>query len=287
MNRWQSDVIEINGLRLHYTRTGGDKPPLVLAHGFSEDGLVWTALAEVLEDKYDVIMPDARGHGQSDAAETGLGTAELASDLHGIISALGLDKPAVLGHSMGGMTTLALAGLYPDVPGAILVEDGMPFEMRRTAPEHEGARDGLRAYFNTIKGKNYEELMAWRRIQSPNWSETDVRTFADAKMRLNPQTLAPYLNRDAVASNARDMASPVDWPTLLRQIRCPALLITGVPEHGAMVSASQAATLQEMVPTLRVVHIANASHDVRRDQSGDFLEVIDPFLADWARGRLP
>jgi pimeloyl-ACP methyl ester carboxylesterase len=286
MNHWQSDVIELNGLRLHYTRTGGDKPPLVLAHGFSEDGLVWTALAEVLEDEYDVIMPDARGHGQSDAAETGLGTAELASDLHGIISELGLNKPAVLGHSMGGMTTFALAGLYPDVPGAILVEDGMPFEMRRTAAENAGASDGLRAYFDTIKGKNHQELMAWRRIQSPNWSETDVRTFADAKIRLNPQTLAPYMNRDAAVSNARDMASPVDWPTLLRQIRCPALLITGDSELGALVSASQAAALQEKVPTLRVAHIANASHDVRRDQSEDFLKVIAPFLSDWARGRL-
>jgi pimeloyl-ACP methyl ester carboxylesterase len=71
MNRWKSDVIEINGLRLHYTRTGGDKPPLVLAHGFSEDGLVWTALAEVLEDQYDLIMPDARGHGQSDPGGMG------------------------------------------------------------------------------------------------------------------------------------------------------------------------------------------------------------------------
>jgi len=287
MNRWQSDVIEINGLRLHYTRTGGDKPPLVLAHGFSEDGLVWTALAEVLEHRYDVIMPDARGHGQSDAAETGLGTAELASDLQGIISALGLYKPAVLGHSMGGMTTFALAGLYPDIPGAILVEDGMPFEMRPKANESEGARDGLRAYFTTIKGKNHEQLMAWRRIQSPNWSETDVRTFADAKIRLNPQTLAPFTDRDTAASNVRTVASLVDWPALLRQIRCPALLITGDPELGAMVTASQAATLQEQVPTLRVAHIPNATHDVRRDQSGDFLAVISPFLAEWARVRVP
>jgi pimeloyl-ACP methyl ester carboxylesterase len=286
MSGWQSDVIAINGLRLHYTRTGGDKPPLVLAHGFSEDGLVWTALAEVLEDAYDVIMPDARGHGQSDAAETGLGTAELASDLHGIISALGLSKPAVLGHSMGGMTTFALAGLYPDIPGAILVEDGMPFEMRPTRAENGGASDGLRAYFNMIKGKNHEELMAWRRIQSPNWPETDVRTFADAKIRLNPQTLAPFVNSDAAAPSVRTTAFPVDWPALLRQIRCPALLITGDPELGAMVTASQAAALQEQVPTLRVAHIANATHDVRRDQSGDFLAVISPFLAEWTRGRL-
>jgi pimeloyl-ACP methyl ester carboxylesterase len=287
MNRWKSDAIEINGLRLHFARTGGDKPPLVLAHGFSEDGLVWTALAEALEDQYDVIMPDARGHGRSDAAETGLGTADLASDLRGIIGALGLDKPAVLGHSMGGMTTFALAGIYPDIPGAILVEDGMPFEMRPAATKNEGARDGLRAYFDTIKGKNHEQLMAWRRVQSPNWPETDVRTFADAKIRLNPQTLAPFMNRDALAPNARDTASPVDWPALLRQIRCPALLITGDPELGAMVSASQAAALQQQVPALRVAHIANASHDVRRDQSEAFLAVIDPFLANWVKGRLP
>jgi pimeloyl-ACP methyl ester carboxylesterase len=106
-------------------------------------------------------------------------------------------------------------------------------------------------------------------------------------MRLDPQTLAPFVNRDAGATSARDVASPVDWPTLLRLIKCPALLILGDPEQGAMVSASQAATLQEMVPTLRVAHIANASHDVRRDQSRAFLEVISPFLADWARGRLP
>jgi N-formylmaleamate deformylase len=287
MHRWQSDEIAINGRRLHYTRTGGDKPPLVLAHGFSEDGLVWTALAEVLEVAYDVIMPDARGHGQSDAAETGLGTAELASDLHGIISALSLTKPAVLGHSMGGMTTLALAGLYPDIPGAILVEDGMPFEMRPIASEDAGAREGLRAYFNTINGKTHAELMAWRRIQSPNWSETDVRTFADAKLRLNPQTLAPFMKGEPGASSARDVVPPVDWPALLRQIRCPALLITGDPALGAMVSANQAAALQEQVPTLRVAHIANASHDVRRDQSDEFLAVMSPFLAEWARVRVP
>lgn len=284
MNSWQSDAITINGLRLHYTRTGGDKPPVVLAHGFSEDGLVWAALAAQLEETYDVIMPDARGHGQSEAAEAGLPTAELASDLCGIISALGLDKPAVLGHSMGGMTTFALAGLYPHVPGAILVEDGMPFEMRPATTGREDASEGLRGYFNMIKGKNHEELMAWRRIQSPNWPETDVRTFADAKIRLNPQTIAPFMSRDA-ASNVRTTASPVDWPTLLRQICCPALLITGDVELGAMVSASQAAMLQEQVPTLRVAHIANASHDVRRDQSDDFLAVVSPFLADWATAR--
>lgn len=285
MHPWHSETIAINGRRLHYTRTGGNKPPLVLAHGFSEDGLVWAALAAALEATYDVIMPDARGHGRSDAAGAGLGAADLAADLHGIISALGLVKPAVLGHSMGGMTTFALAGLYPDTPGAILVEDGMPFEMRPSGDS--GARDGLRAYFAMIHGKSHDELVAWRRVQSPNWSETDVRTFADAKMRLDPRTLAPFTSGEAGSPSARDAAAPVDWPALLGQIRCPALLITGDPALGALVSAHDAAALQEQAPTLRVATIANASHDVRRDQPDAFLAIIEPFLAEWASRRLP
>ena len=48
MTHWQSGDIEVNKLKLHYTRTGGDKPPVVLAHGFSDDGLCWTPVAKLL-----------------------------------------------------------------------------------------------------------------------------------------------------------------------------------------------------------------------------------------------
>ena len=71
MATWQSGDVTVNGLRLHYTRTGGAKPPVVLAHGFSDDGLCWTPVAEALEADYDVIMVDARGHGRSEAPEQG------------------------------------------------------------------------------------------------------------------------------------------------------------------------------------------------------------------------
>src|SRR5215211_7829462 len=123
MSSWQSGEVAANGLRLHYTRTGGDKPALVLAHGFSDDGLCWTPVARALERDYDVIMIDARGHGQSQAAEQDYNDLDLGHDLAGVIAALGLRRPAVLGHSMGAATALALAGAHPDVPGAILLED--------------------------------------------------------------------------------------------------------------------------------------------------------------------
>ena len=65
MNDWQSGFVDANGLRLHYTRTGGDGPPVVLAHGVTDSGLCWARVAKALSPDFDVIMVDARGHGQS------------------------------------------------------------------------------------------------------------------------------------------------------------------------------------------------------------------------------
>src|SRR4029450_13137784 len=100
MAPWQSAEIEANGLRLHYTRTGGNKPPIVLAHGVTDAGPCWTPVAEALAAKYDAIMVGARGHGRSDAPERGYGPVEQANDLAGVITGLTLNHPAVLGHSM-------------------------------------------------------------------------------------------------------------------------------------------------------------------------------------------
>jgi pimeloyl-ACP methyl ester carboxylesterase len=145
MSTWHADTVHANGLRIYYTRTRGDKPPLVLAHGFSDDGLCWTPITEQLAADYDVIMVDARGHGRSEGPEQGYGLTDLAIDLAGVITGLGLHKPAVLGHSMGGGTTFVMAGTYPEIPGAILIEDAgrINIAMPQT-PEAQARADQMR-----------------------------------------------------------------------------------------------------------------------------------------------
>lgn len=270
MSNWQTDYVEANGIRLHYYRTGGSKPPVVLAHGISDDGLCWSPVAEALAEDYDVVMVDARGHGKSDAPEQGYGLSALAEDLADVIGQLELDRPAILGHSMGGATTLVLAGTHTDIPRAILIEDAGALNLTATTQTQEERRrpSPLFDWIASVKRKTRDELLEEQRTQTPRWSEAELAPWADAKHRLSLNILN------------RANSEPVDWEAILPRITCPALLITADPELGAIVNDQQASELQARVPQLRVAHIPDAGHNIRRDQFGRYLEIVREFLRE-------
>jgi N-formylmaleamate deformylase len=269
-HEWQTGYVEANGLRLHFTRTGGDQPPIVLAHGVTDAGPCWTPVAEALAAEYDVIMVDARGHGHSDAPERGYGPADQAADLAGVVTALGLEHPAILGHSMGAATALVLAGTYPDLPGAILLEDPPAWWTDRTATAEATERlAGMRERFIGLKQKTREELLAGQRAEQPGWSDAELDPWADAKQRFSPSVLSVL---------DEDNAAGIDWPVILSRITCPALLITADPALGAIVTAESAAILQALVPHLEIAHVPGAGHNIRRDQFGRYRELVRGFL---------
>ena len=266
---WQSGYINTNGLRLHYTRTGGPKSPLVLAHGVTDDGLCWSPVAAALAPDYDVIMIDARGHGLSDAPPEGYGPIEQADDLAGLIRALDLKSPIVLGHSMGAISTLVLAARHPQLPRAIALEDPPPwwdptFE-RPFTPDWQA---GMRAWIATLQQQPRQALIDAQHVESPHWSDAELEPWANSKLRFSLNFFNHLGDPD------------LDWPALLRQVKCPALLITGDPAAGALVTPQAALALKEQVPQLEIAHIAGAGHSIRRDQFERYLQVLRPFLAE-------
>jgi N-formylmaleamate deformylase len=244
----------------------------VLAHGLTDDGLCWTPVAEALEPEYDVIMVDARGHGLSDAPERGYDSATQAADLQGLVAGLGLEKPLVLGHSMGSTTALVLAGIYPDVPAKILLEDPPGFWVAPLAPAAGASppRPDLRAWFAQVKGKTREELIAEQRGRFPSWSDAELGPWADAKLRFSLNIASIF---------GFNPSTSLDWPATLGRITCPVLLITGDPALGSALSPEGAAALQAMVPQVQVTHIAGAGHNIRREQFARYMEVVRDFLA--------
>jgi N-formylmaleamate deformylase len=268
MTTWYAGKITTNGIQLHYTRSGGDKPPLVLAHGFSDDGLCWTPVAERLQADFDIIMVDARGHGRSDAPEQGYSAIDMATDLAGVITGLELQKPALLGHSMGGSTVMALAGLFPALPGAILIEDsGARNFMAGDSAEAQARLKQWRDRLVNLQSKTREALIEHARSDMPTWATAELGPWADAKLRFNLKALNRHGDTD------------VDWDQTLRSITCPALLLIADPERGGGVTAERAAEMQALVTQLQVVHIPGAGHNIRREQFGLYMAAVGNFLA--------
>ena len=109
MQKWKMGYFVSHGTKLHYYRTGGAKPPLVLLHGITDDGLCWAPVAEVLADKHDVIMVDLRGHGKSEAPENGYDYRTMAAEVAGLINGLELENP--VDGALTGRDDLADTGL--------------------------------------------------------------------------------------------------------------------------------------------------------------------------------
>ncbi len=102
--------------RLYYRDYSSNKSgvPLVLLHGFTLDSRMWFETAEFFKDDYRVILPDARGHGKSDAPETGYSRSHRVEDVVALMDALKIDKAHIVGLSMGGTTAIGLALEHQD-----------------------------------------------------------------------------------------------------------------------------------------------------------------------------
>jgi len=271
MDKWTTGYFVSHGTKLHYYRTGGPKPPLVLLHGITDDGLCWAPVAEVFAQKYDIIMVDLRGHGKSDAPEDRYTYETMRVEVAGLVAGLDMENPVVMGHSMGAMISLTLASLNPDLPRAIILEDPPAFwRIRPPTQEELDFRTGMGMWFQEIKRKTRDELHEMARTDNPGWSEAELDPWADAKHRFSLKITQMLDPKDAV---------PADFLELLKQITCPVLLITADPERGAILKDEDVVELKKSVPHLKREHIPGAGHNIRREQFSKYIEVVDAFLS--------
>ena len=270
MAKWISDFIVSHGTKIHYYRTDGQKQPLVLIHGITDDGLCWSPIAEVLAADYDVIMLDLRGHGKSEAPDDGYDYQTMATEVAGLITGLGLEKPVLMGHSLGAMTALTVASLFSDLPLAIILED--PPALWRTAPlsqEELEARAGMRAWFFDVKRKTRAELLNSASKENPSWPDSELGPWADSKHRFSLQITRLLDSRVSV---------PANFSALMGQITCPVLLFTADPDQGAILADEDVDELQRSVPHLQREHIPGAGHNIRREQFAKYMESVNAFL---------
>jgi len=138
---------------LFYEEVEGDDPPVLLVHGLGCDHTYFAPqFAHFARRGHRVVAVDLRGHGKSDKPYQRYHVQLFANDLAWMCAQIGVEKPVVIGHSMGGVIVLALALRYPDVPSAIVMVDA---PVVRPA----AARAAMQRFIEQLRGANYREAM--------------------------------------------------------------------------------------------------------------------------------
>ncbi|MGK3112112.1 alpha/beta fold hydrolase [Candidatus Pantoea formicae] len=130
--------ININGIGINVQQQGCGDISLVFLHYYGGSSRTWQSLINLLPKHYRTVAIDQRGWGLSDAPQSGYRIADLARDAEGVISALGLKRYILIGHSMGGKVAQLMASRQPaGLEGLMLIAPSPPSPMILTAEERE------------------------------------------------------------------------------------------------------------------------------------------------------
>ena len=116
--------LDRDGVKLYYDDAGRGEPSMVFVHGWCCDRSHFSEQVAHFSPAHRCVSLDLRGHGESDAPNDACTIPALADDVAFVCDELGLRKPVIVGHSMGGAIALSLAARYPDLPSAIVMLDG-------------------------------------------------------------------------------------------------------------------------------------------------------------------
>ncbi len=260
-----------------FVRSGGSGPAVVLIHGFGDTGDMWGPLAIQLAKTHTVIVPDLRGMGHSSKENAGYDKKSQAADIRAVVTALGQDHAAVVGHDIGTMVAYAYAASYPDKVDKLVVMDA---PVPGVAPWNQIVLSPQLWHFN-FAGKDAERLVAGReRIYLDRfWNE-----FAGDSSKIDEATRNYYAKQYAqpgamrsafaqfTAIAAHDVADNVVFAK--HPLTMPVLAIGGEKSFGA----TMAVVMRNTASNVTEAVVPNAGHWLMEESPAATVTLIDQFL---------
>ncbi len=288
--------IEASGTELEVYEWGRpDAPAILLAHGIQDFALTLAPVAKAFAVDHHVIAYDLRGHGES--AHPGVYTmAHHIADLHAVYTDSGVDRPIVVGHSLGGQVVAQWAGIFAELPRAIVLIEGLgpPYALNRFPEEVKQKR--ARNAVETLTHPRQHRLVAsadhaWDLLKRvhPRLDPERAREFVEQGTRplpagglewkWDPQIVTTWMSNVPEASEER-----WSWVT------CPALILTaalanefwssrrGVDEQHATPEPEEIARRVALFRRGEHEEIEGAGHMVHYDVPDGLVATIRRFL---------
>ncbi|HEX7051491.1 MAG TPA: alpha/beta fold hydrolase [Longimicrobiales bacterium] len=237
----------VGRFRLHSVHTGAG-PPAVLLHGLAGSHRWWRTTIPALARTHRVHVPELIGFARNPAAGPLPDIARTAELIVEWLDALGIERPHLVGHSMGGQIAIHLAARQPDRVARLVLVDAAGIPRQRPLAE-------------------LVRLLA-ELIPPPAWGRPSfLPTIARDALRMGPLALAAAARR-LLADDVRP---------LLPTIRSPTLLIWG--RLDPLTPLDHAWTLADGIPDARLCIIPDAAHNPMVDRPEAFNEILTSFLA--------
>lgn len=251
-------------MKLFYRQSGSGEP-LIILHGLFGSSDNWFSLAKVFAEKYSVYLVDQRNHGQSPQSDD-FNYQLLAEDLHEFIQEHKLQKPSIIGHSMGGKTAMNFAVNYPDQLNKLMIVDIVP---KRYPVHHDQIIEGLLSLdLNTTASRSQADEALSNYVP-----EVDVRQFLLKNLyRTSEGKFAWRINLSAINKHIEEMGAGMQYDG---QFNGTTLFLMGARSN--YFAQGDETIIKNIFPKASLKSI-NTGHWVQAEKPQEFAEIASEFL---------
>jgi len=280
--RMRHDSLYLEGLKLHYVRCGGGDP-VVLLHGWPQTWFAWRKVIPLLADRYDVIVPDLRGFGDTSRPLGGYDKKTVAHDVHELVRHLDLGPVHIVGHDVGGAVAYPFAALWPEETTSLtFVESSLPafgqeelMDVARGGSWHFGFNMSGDIAEELVRGRERLLIDYWMRrstvgVVDPTAVETDALDQYERSLRQPGGLRSTFAHYRALPQDR------VDNRELGRvKLGLPVLAVEG--ERGQ--SGHSVATMSKVAENVSSAVIQAAGHYPAEENPTQLASVLRAFFA--------
>jgi len=244
------------GAKFYFEEAGAGGPSLLFVHGIGCDLHDFEPLMAAFQAKHRVVAVDLRGHGKSSPAVDGLALADYVADVEWLCRELGLYRPVLIGHSLGGVVGVELARRTPPLLSAVVTLDGAICLPAAAWP-------GLSGLFTGLHSEDWRKVLA----QGIGGFAEPSRNLQRHQRLLDRATSAPQ----AIFTRAFDTLA--EWKADAALAACPLPLL-----YVASMLPVDEPRLHQLRPEARLERVS-AGHYPHVEKPGEVTELIDTFLS--------